>query len=309
MGFPIDRRYLRRLLIVVGCLFATPEPQLVGASLPLFFAGGALHLWSKGCLEQNRRLTTSGPYRFVRNPFYLANAFVDGATCLVIGQGIVGLVFAVLWWTTYRATIEAEEVALTRLFGDAYRDYCARVPRLIPDGRRLSADRVAGGFSLSNPGLARGQEYARLLGMALGPFAIGVAYRIRNDGLALFSREGDASLAWVASLAALWIVKLALAAVFRRPDQALCPGLKSQRARLLLGLVFAAAVPFAAAARPWLAIWPGLWAVLLGLDAFRVWRSARFGPATGADAGGWAYFRNVAVGSVGFALLLFGVTR
>jgi len=306
---PIDRRYLRRMLIVVGCLVASPRPALVWASMPLFVAGGALHLWSKGCLEQNRRLTTAGPYRFVRNPFYVANALVDLATCLVIGRVGVAAVFAALWWTTYRATIRAEEERLAQLFAAAYHDYAARVPRLLPDGRRLSADRVTGAFSLTNPGLSQGREYARLLGVALGPLAIGAAYRVRSEGRELLAPEGALTLACIVTVAALWVVKLALAEVFRRPGHALLPGLRTQGARIGLALVLAALAFPAAASRPWLAVLPALWATIAGLDAFRAARVGGRAPGAAVEPGRWAYLGNAALGSLGAALLLWLVPR
>ena len=56
----ISRRSLRKGLVLVGCLVGAPVPVglLIGGTLMLL--GCALHLWSKGCLEQNRRLIMSG---------------------------------------------------------------------------------------------------------------------------------------------------------------------------------------------------------------------------------------------------------
>ena len=305
----IDRRYLRRILIGVGCLVAEPAPALVVASLPLFAAGGALHLWSKGCLEQNRRLTTAGPYRFTRNPFYLANALVDGATCLVIGQWWVAVVFALLWWATYRETIEGEERTLAALFPDAFPAYRARVPRLLPTGRGLAVEEAAGGFAWSNPGLAEGQEYARLLGIALGPLAIGAASLIRQEGWALLDPARGTALAGLALLPALWIVKLALADVFRRPGQSLVPIARSQAARIGLAIGCAASTVPAAAWRPWLAVWPALWAALALLDAFRARRLARGATARReVEPGVWRYARNVALGSVALVCVTWVAT-
>ena len=306
----IDRRYLRRILIVVGCLVADPIQGLVLASLPFFLAGGALHLWSKGCLEQNRRLTTAGPYRFTRNPFYLANALVDGATCLVIGQLWVGLVFALLFRATYRETIDREERTLEGLFPETFPDYRARVPRLVPTRRHLAEHEASGRFSWSNPGLAEGQEYARLLGIALGPLAILAASLVRADPTRLLSPEGGPLLAALATLPALWIVKLALADVFRRPGQALVPVAKSQGARLAVAAACVALAAGVAAWKPWLAIWPALWGVLALLDALRVWRLARgLGAPETIGSGAWRYTRNVALGSTALVAVTWMATE
>ena len=262
----IGRRNLRKGLIAVGCLIgqlSLPAAAAGGVSIVL---GGGLHFWSKGCLTQNRRLTTAGPYRFTRNPFYLANLLIDAGLCLVIGKPGVAVGFLLLWTLAYRDTIAREEQRLAELFGDEYERYRALVPRFWPTRRPLPEERVQGGFSLENDGLARGAEYARLLGIAIAPLAIAAAERIRRERLALFDEAHAGELAFVVMLPALWIVKLALAETFRRPRTALLPWLGS-RAALAAAAVGLAVVAIALAARlPWLAVWPGLFAVLAWLD-------------------------------------------
>ena len=93
----VGRRNLRKGLLAVGCVLGAPSAGGLVLGGILIVLGGALHLWSKGCLEQNRRLITAGPYRYVRNPFYLSNALIDGGLCVVIGVVWIGVAFAVLW--------------------------------------------------------------------------------------------------------------------------------------------------------------------------------------------------------------------
>lgn len=77
-------------------------------------------------------LVVVGPYRFVRNPMYLAvlsvvfgQAIIATSTTLALyGAGVFAL-FAVM-------VLGYEEPTLRDQFGDEYRDYCARVPRWIP---------------------------------------------------------------------------------------------------------------------------------------------------------------------------------
>ena len=110
----IRRRSLRKGLVAVGCLVGQvsfPAAALGGVSIGL---GAALHLWSKGCLEQNRRLTRAGPYRFTRNPFYLANGLVDLGLCWVIGSPWLAMIYWPIWWLSYRETIQSTSRASYR---------------------------------------------------------------------------------------------------------------------------------------------------------------------------------------------------
>jgi protein-S-isoprenylcysteine O-methyltransferase Ste14 len=81
--------------------------------------------------RRDHRLVTSGPYRFVRHPFYVA--FV---------VGIVGVSVAMTnWFIAVAALIpigflaartDIEEAKLIERFGDDYREYMRRVGRFVP---------------------------------------------------------------------------------------------------------------------------------------------------------------------------------
>ena len=107
----------------------------------IVFAGLALHVWSTATLAQGERRgavagtpVTDGPFRYVRNPIYLA-----GIT-LLLGVGLlyspwravdVGLpLFLFLYF--HVAVVRVEEPELRRRFGSKYQDYCDRVPRWFP---------------------------------------------------------------------------------------------------------------------------------------------------------------------------------
>lgn len=291
----ISRRSLRKGLIAAGCLVGSVAvPQaVIGAGLILL--GSGLHLWSKGCLEQNRRLTTAGPYRWTRNPFYLANLLIDLGLCFVIGNPWLGAIYATLWWLSYRDTIDREEERLAGLFPDEYATYRSVVPRLIPTGRALPSGLVRGRFSFDKDGLVRGAEYARLLGIAIAPGVIGAAEMIRREGIALFGDRQAGELAFVLLLLALWIVKLAVAETFRRPETALVPWALSSRVRWALALVFAILALVVATRLVWLAVLPGLWCVLSVLDLVG---DLRHRENVDNLRSGWRYSRVIATGSL-----------
>jgi protein-S-isoprenylcysteine O-methyltransferase Ste14 len=79
--------------------------------------------------ERARKLVTQGVFALSRNPIYLADALVLLGWALWLGQpaGLVWIVGFFVWID--RVQIAAEEPALERRFGEAYRAYCARVRR------------------------------------------------------------------------------------------------------------------------------------------------------------------------------------
>src|SRR5215831_19181883 len=74
-------------------------------------------------------LVTEGPFRYSRNPIYVALTLLYlGVAFLVNAWWILLLVVPVLVVIRY-GVIAREEVYLTRKFGDAYRQYTAQVRR------------------------------------------------------------------------------------------------------------------------------------------------------------------------------------
>ena len=109
-------------------------------SLLLVLAGLGLRAWAAGCAGGHTRratieaprLSTGGPFAYVRNPIYLAS--------IILGLGMVGLLgdpwmlglYIAVFVFLYTAIVPAEERFLRGQFGDAYARYCANVPRLVP---------------------------------------------------------------------------------------------------------------------------------------------------------------------------------
>ena len=200
----------------MGFLAADPLPTLFAGGVALLFAGAALHLFAKGCLHQNEEVTTSGPYRICRNPFYLANLAIDLGICLMIARWWVALPYLILWSIVYHATISREEARLEKLFGDSFRAYRARVPRLFPALRLLPATEGAAGFSWQNPNVADGTETPRLVGFAVAPIALWVAAELRTQSASALLDPGSAVFSGVVAIAFLWSVKVALVMRIKR---------------------------------------------------------------------------------------------
>lgn len=105
---------------------------LLAAAAPLLLTAPLLFLRRRTTIIPHRessQLITSGPYRFTRNPMYVGFVLVYlGAT--VIANTPWSLLFLPLpVWVMHTRVIPYEEANLTRVFGDAYRTYAARVGR------------------------------------------------------------------------------------------------------------------------------------------------------------------------------------
>lgn len=104
-------------------------------------AGLALHVWCSATLARGERqgaaattLVTGGPFRYVRNPIYLAGiTLLLGVGLLYFPWGAVdwGLPLLLLFYF-HVAVVWVEEPELRRRFSSQYEEYCERVPRWFP---------------------------------------------------------------------------------------------------------------------------------------------------------------------------------
>jgi len=179
---PFTRSRLRFLLVATGCLVGqTSSLSLLAGSFPLLLGMG-LHLWTRGHLHLGAGLIRTGPYRWVRHPFYLAGVLVDLGLCIVIARPVVAVVYAGLWIRAYLFQIRHEEADLRALHGKEHDEYVRRVPLLIPLRKPWPRSEGGPGFSWRNPQIARGREIPRLLRMASYPLLLTIATTWRTHG-------------------------------------------------------------------------------------------------------------------------------
>jgi hypothetical protein len=125
----VDAERFARAVIAIGAL--------------LVFLGAALRTWGAAYLrteivhdtaQHSDALVAEGPFRYTRNPLYLANL------PMAVGIGVLasrwGFIFLVLanWIFVYRLILREEE-ALRQSQGESYRAYCELVPRFWPSLR------------------------------------------------------------------------------------------------------------------------------------------------------------------------------
>jgi protein-S-isoprenylcysteine O-methyltransferase Ste14 len=126
---------------------ARGEPQaimftrivIVAGALLVFLAAG-LRTWGAAYLrtevvhdteQHSEALVADGPFRYTRNPLYLANLpMAAGIGVLASRSGFIFLVLA-NWIFVYRLILREEE-SLLKTQGESYRAYCQAVPRFWP---------------------------------------------------------------------------------------------------------------------------------------------------------------------------------
>jgi protein-S-isoprenylcysteine O-methyltransferase Ste14 len=116
----------------------------------LYFPGIAFLLWARLTLGKmyfvstsfgaqlyaDHKLVTSGPFAIVRHPMYL------GLVAAALGSLLLYLTWTTLAYAVFAPFVlrraKREEQALAAEFGEAWADYCRRVPAFLPGWKRNS---------------------------------------------------------------------------------------------------------------------------------------------------------------------------
>ncbi len=116
-----------RFAMLAGCVLLGIAVGLIAWTATVMFRSGT----TPNPTRPTTMLVTHGPFRFTRNPMYLAWEFI----CVGVGLAanalwpIVAAVPAI--FLTRRLVIDKEERYLDRKFGAEYQDYKARVRRWV----------------------------------------------------------------------------------------------------------------------------------------------------------------------------------
>ena len=140
------------LLFLLILILAHPTRQSLLLGLPLVLLGQLWRFWAVGCIGRYRgesvgaeRLTTWGPYAFMRNPLYFGNGLIGLGWGLMAGPW-AALLFLISFFVLYGLLIVPhEESFLLFKFGDEYRDYRRRTGAFLP--RAWPSGRIAGPFA------------------------------------------------------------------------------------------------------------------------------------------------------------------
>ncbi|MBF1038416.1 MAG: isoprenylcysteine carboxylmethyltransferase family protein [Candidatus Nanosynbacter sp.] len=131
-------------MIVDTTLFHLPHPTSALLEIFLFIVGLLLILFGlliyflaikakiTRSIKENT-LVTHGVYSVVRNPIYSAWLFICTGTLFLYGNPYLALLlFSIFWLSLTILMKHTEEKWLTKLYGEAYLEYCKRVNRCLP---------------------------------------------------------------------------------------------------------------------------------------------------------------------------------
>lgn len=117
------------------------EPQIAGAVLCALGFAVYLHCQllfatrgqgTPAPFDPPRKLVHRGPYKWVRNPMYLAVFAVVGGEAVFLQSWHIAVYLTCLVCAVHVLVLLVEEEALRRRFGAMYEDYRRDVPRWLP---------------------------------------------------------------------------------------------------------------------------------------------------------------------------------
>lgn len=102
-----------------------------------FRVWAAAYLWGREAVPEVEAnfLCISGPYAYIRNPFYLGNLVIGIALCVMINEWYAYVLFLISYAFVYSVVIPHEEKFLEEKFGENYVTYKHHTGRLIPNFR------------------------------------------------------------------------------------------------------------------------------------------------------------------------------
>jgi protein-S-isoprenylcysteine O-methyltransferase Ste14 len=110
----------------------SPTPYSFKAGICFIATGLLIRLWANGYAIKTEKLTVSGPYALLRHPLYLGTMFIAIGFCIMLRTFYMGALFIIVMVGVYYRTIKNEERALTQKYKEAYLDYKAHVPAILP---------------------------------------------------------------------------------------------------------------------------------------------------------------------------------
>ncbi len=135
MNTSIAQRIRVPLGFAYGLLFlylATPRPGFFSVGILLAGFGLALRVWASGYLNKGKKLATTGPYSWTRNPLYLGSFVMGLGFTVAAASPWLIVLFLVLFVAVYLPVMKREERELTHAFGSDYSVYRDTVALFLP---------------------------------------------------------------------------------------------------------------------------------------------------------------------------------
>jgi len=152
-------------LAIFVAVFAHVTAASIGQGLWLIVPGVLLRLWSNSYAVKTEKLTTCGPYAFVRNPLYLGTLFILSGVVVLVQLYWVGAAALAAFIFAYARTVGNEEKLLEGIYKEEYAAYKKNVPSFTP---RLTPyeNRVEWPFSFER--LLRSKEHKVFIWLGVG---------------------------------------------------------------------------------------------------------------------------------------------
>ena len=146
------------MVFVTLCTWGEVEEEwlVFGVGGVVFAAGLALRIWAQMHLHYRlsvrKILTTTGPYRYVRNPIYIANTTMLTAAVMLAELFWFMPIMVLYCAVVYTLVVRHEESHLLVKYGAPYQAYLDRVSRWFP-GRSKDAAPAANSVRFFYPSL------------------------------------------------------------------------------------------------------------------------------------------------------------
>jgi protein-S-isoprenylcysteine O-methyltransferase Ste14 len=114
-------QFLGLLMMLVGVVFREWSIAVLGRSFS-----------ARVVIKEGQRLTTKGPYRWIRHPAYGGALLTIVGVPLALGTWTGPLVTAAIGLAIYSYRVRVEERALLAAFGDEYGEYRRRTWKFLP---------------------------------------------------------------------------------------------------------------------------------------------------------------------------------
>ncbi|MBS3756308.1 MAG: isoprenylcysteine carboxylmethyltransferase family protein [Desulfobacterales bacterium] len=120
------------ILLLFVLLLPQLEKQWFLPGLIVSVLGELLQLWCFATIKTKKRLTTGGPYMFVRNPMYIGRFFLIFGILMMTGNPWILLTCIIIYYFYMINRVRREEKVLAELFTEDYAAYCRDVHPYIP---------------------------------------------------------------------------------------------------------------------------------------------------------------------------------
>jgi len=134
------------LAVMLLCRWNEVELDLAvfPAGAAIFLLGLGIRIWAQMHLHYRlsvrKQLTTTGPYRHLRNPIYVGNTIILAGLCVM--SELLWFLPAVLLYSllVYHMVVRHEEAHLEQKYGEDYRNFMRSVPRWLPRMSQANAE-------------------------------------------------------------------------------------------------------------------------------------------------------------------------